>query len=291
MTPVPARTPSLLGGLLGNLGPLIVFYAFYWTMGLKPAIIACATFSIAEVMWRWWRKEPLTFLFKLTATTTIGLGLIDIALASPRFFSWQASITNAAFGAWFAWLMVKGADPFTEQLLAIQPNILDTWGPGGRGQLNGMMRVLLAIVVTYHVLLGVAYGWIAVRYTVEDAVGIRLIFGNVSLIPFLAAVYFFLHPLHRIAHMLMASLLYGSGLRLMECCCLRVKDIDFDRNSAPAGWICRTPLGASSRPRGAPGRGSGSSQPRALGSMWRRASAVATTSTRPCSRTPSTTRS
>jgi integron integrase len=28
---------------------------------------------------------------------------------------------------------------------------------------------------------------------------------------------------------LMASLLYGSGLRLMECCCLRVKDIDFTR--------------------------------------------------------------
>lgn len=29
---------------------------------------------------------------------------------------------------------------------------------------------------------------------------------------------------------LMASVLYGSGLRLMECCELRVKDIDFDRN-------------------------------------------------------------
>ena len=28
---------------------------------------------------------------------------------------------------------------------------------------------------------------------------------------------------------LMAMLLYGSGLRLMECCCLRVKDIDLDR--------------------------------------------------------------
>jgi len=27
---------------------------------------------------------------------------------------------------------------------------------------------------------------------------------------------------------LMASLLYGSGLRLMECCTLRVKDFDFD---------------------------------------------------------------
>jgi len=29
---------------------------------------------------------------------------------------------------------------------------------------------------------------------------------------------------------LMASLLYGSGLRLMECCRLRVKDVDFTRN-------------------------------------------------------------
>jgi integron integrase len=29
---------------------------------------------------------------------------------------------------------------------------------------------------------------------------------------------------------LMAILLYGAGLRLMECCCVRIKDIDFSRN-------------------------------------------------------------
>jgi len=28
---------------------------------------------------------------------------------------------------------------------------------------------------------------------------------------------------------LIASLLYGSGLRLMECLCLRIKDVDFER--------------------------------------------------------------
>jgi integrase len=28
---------------------------------------------------------------------------------------------------------------------------------------------------------------------------------------------------------LMAELMYGSGLRLLECCRLRVKDIDFER--------------------------------------------------------------
>src|SRR5205823_5139996 len=30
-------------------------------------------------------------------------------------------------------------------------------------------------------------------------------------------------------HRLMVELLYGAGLRLMECCTLRVRDLDFDR--------------------------------------------------------------
>ncbi len=195
----PVGRGSIVGGVLSSLGPLVVFYAFDWTLGLKPAIVACAVFSMAEVAWRFWRKEPLTFLFKLTATTTIGLGILDISLASPRFFSWEASITNAAFGGWFAWLMVKGPGPLTEQLLALQPQLLESWGPDGRGRLNGMMRVLLAMIVLFHVFTAAAYAFIAFRYTVEDAVGIRVIVGNVSLIPFLAAVFLGLHPLHRIA--------------------------------------------------------------------------------------------
>jgi integron integrase len=31
-------------------------------------------------------------------------------------------------------------------------------------------------------------------------------------------------------HELMAQLLYGTGMRIMECCMLRVRDLDFDRN-------------------------------------------------------------
>ncbi len=53
-------------------------------------------------------------------------------------------------------------------------------------------------------------------------------------------------------HWLIASLLYGSGLRLMECLRLRVKDVDFQRNEitlrnakttyAPfrSSWVTRT---------------------------------------------------
>lgn len=36
-------------------------------------------------------------------------------------------------------------------------------------------------------------------------------------------------------HLLMANLLYGSGLRLMECIRLRVQDVDFERCEYPRG--------------------------------------------------------
>ncbi len=36
---------------------------------------------------------------------------------------------------------------------------------------------------------------------------------------------------------LMASLMYGTGLRLMECLRLRVQDIDFTRNETTVGRL------------------------------------------------------
>lgn len=186
---------GVVSAIFANAGPLLVFYAVDWGWGLKPAIVACAVFAISQVAWRFWRKEPLTFLFKLTATTTVSLGLLDIFLASPTFFSYEASITNAAFGAWFAWMMVKGAGPFVDEVVKQSPQVLETV-EGGRDGVEGLMRVLLAIVVAYHVVTAAAYLWIASRYTVEQAVGIRALFGTASLIPFLACVYFGLHPLH-----------------------------------------------------------------------------------------------
>jgi integron integrase len=47
---------------------------------------------------------------------------------------------------------------------------------------------------------------------------------------------------------LMAALLYGSGLRLMECCRLRVKDIDFDQNQV----VVRAGKGGKDRLTGLP---------------------------------------
>ena len=47
-------------------------------------------------------------------------------------------------------------------------------------------------------------------------------------------------------HRLMAQLLYGAGLRLMECCRLRVKDVDFER------WVVNVRAGKGDKDRNVP---------------------------------------
>ncbi len=101
---------------------------------------------------------------------------------------------------------------------------------------------------------------------------------------------------------LMAFLLYGAGLRLLECCRLRVQDVDFGTNQIvvrsgkgdkdrvtmlPAvvkPHLARRPSPASTRTRAGSGCGSGSSQRRERMSTGSRASIAAITCTsRSCS--------
>jgi site-specific recombinase XerD len=78
---------------------------------------------------------------------------------------------------------------------------------------------------------------------------------------------------------LMATLLYGSGLRLLECARLRVQDVDFATNQI----VVRDGKGGKDRVTvlAGSGRGSGSSRPPGSTSTGRRASAVVIICTRP----------
>lgn len=83
-------------------------------------------------------------------------------------------------------------------------------------------QALSAVLFLYHEVLGKEIGYVngVVRAKQSHRLPVVLTREEVKTL---------LRQLNRTAW-LMATLLYGAGLRLMECCRLRVKDVDFARN-------------------------------------------------------------
>jgi integron integrase len=82
-------------------------------------------------------------------------------------------------------------------------------------------QALSALVFLYREVLGRDVGWLADLVRAKRPKRLPVVLTR----PEVASV---LDRLQGVTW-LMASLLYGSGLRLLECCCLRVQDIDFGR--------------------------------------------------------------
>jgi integron integrase len=92
----------------------------------------------------------------------------------------------------------------------------------GRVAASTQNQALSALLFLYRVVLGVELPWLddVVRAKRPRRVPVVLSRGEVTRV---------LGAMDGV-HWLMAALLYGSGLRLMECLRLRVKDVDFARN-------------------------------------------------------------
>ena len=90
-----------------------------------------------------------------------------------------------------------------------------------------------------------------------------------------------LHPLAGVPR-LMAHLLYGAGLRLLECCRLRGQDVDFGSNQIVVRRGSPRPSRGSIRTRPGRGYGNGSSLRRACIWTGTPASGAGTTCTSSC---------
>jgi integron integrase len=81
-------------------------------------------------------------------------------------------------------------------------------------------QALSAIVFLYREILNREVGWLGEIAPAKHPERLPVVFSRAEVRAVLAHVHG--------QHWLMASLLYGAGLRLMECVRLRVKDVDFD---------------------------------------------------------------
>ena len=84
-------------------------------------------------------------------------------------------------------------------------------------------QALAAILYLYKEVLGIALPWMDQIGRPKERLRIPVVLSRAEVAQLLAAV--------DDDHRLMCQVLYGAGLRLMECVTLRVKDLDFDRKT------------------------------------------------------------
>jgi uncharacterized membrane protein len=95
------RLLRFLSFLFESFGPLATFLIVDRYFGLRAAIGASIAFALIEVVALAARKKQPTQLFVMTTLMTLAFGAVDLTLATPRFFRFEAVVTNVLTGLWF----------------------------------------------------------------------------------------------------------------------------------------------------------------------------------------------
>lgn len=131
--------------------------------------------------------------------------------------------TEAAYVAWIRrYIVFHGKRHPAEMGAAEVTRFLSSLAVAGRVAASTQNQALSALLFLYRDVLELDLPWLdgVVRAKRPDRLPVVLTREEVAAV---------LRPLTG-APRLMACLLYGSGLRLLECCRLRVQDVDFGRN-------------------------------------------------------------
>ena len=185
-------TPSIKSGiqaLLRGAAPILIFYVFDLGWSLRAAIVASALWSIGEVALRLSRGQKIDSLFKFSAVTTLVFGGLDLLITQPRFFSYEAVVTNLVTGSFFLMMASSDITPLLKQAKAMQPGL----------EIDADMqpRMRLAVSACGLCCFGKAllYAWVAIHFPVEKAMAIRSVVGTATMVLFMVVLNFTLDPM------------------------------------------------------------------------------------------------
>lgn len=159
---------------VSNFGPLIVFFGVNYFLGLKPAIAGSLLFCIAEIVYRFYRKERTTTLFKYTAVTTFVFGAFDLYADNSFLFKYEAVVTNLLTAGVFV-ASLSSEKSIIQDFYEKQPNAK----PMTPVKLV-YFRFLTFVWISYFVLKSGIYLWLANQYSLEQGILIRVLIGSVS---------------------------------------------------------------------------------------------------------------
>jgi intracellular septation protein A len=180
--------------LLLSFAPLIAFYGFEHFFGLKVAIGATVVVTIAEIIYRKFKKEELGAFFYFISITTIVFGLIDVYSTGTSFFKYEPALTNFVTGIYFAYGAMT-PKPMMLEMGQKMKKIPEDVAP----EFVSYLRVMTWLWVWYMLVKSVAYLWIAREpetSTVKMMI-IRTVAGNVSMFVMLGISWLVSKPIFR----------------------------------------------------------------------------------------------
>src|SRR4051812_1746654 len=96
------KMKTFFGFAVENFGPLILFACVNHFWGLKPAIGVAILSSFVEIVRKFYRKKPISVLFKFTSAMTVIFGAINLYAQHSFLFQYEATVTNLLTAAFFA---------------------------------------------------------------------------------------------------------------------------------------------------------------------------------------------
>ena len=161
--------------VLGEFGPLIVFWALALTLGVKPAILGSILFIVADAAWRWGKGLAFSRLYLLTSGLTLVFGAIDLAATSPFMLKYEAAVTNVATGAAFV-LGAMGEKPIIQEVAEQRGEVL----PPTR-EIRAYFRLFTLAWAAYFFVKAAFYVWIVWTLPLLQAMALRSVVGAISL--------------------------------------------------------------------------------------------------------------
>jgi intracellular septation protein A len=161
--------------VLGEFGPLIVFWTLAATLGVKPAIFGAIVAIVVDAAWR--RRNGLSFtrLYLLTSGLTVVFGLIDLASTSPFMLKYEAAVTNVATGLAFG-AGALGQKPIIQEVAEQRGATFVA-----TNETRAFFRLFTLVWAGYFFLKAFFYVWIVWTLPMLEAMALRSVIGGVTL--------------------------------------------------------------------------------------------------------------
>ncbi len=161
--------------VLGEFGPLILFWALALTLGVKPAIAGSILFILGDAAWRRRTGAAFTRLYLLVSALTLAFGAIDLVSASPFMLKYEAAVTNVATG--FAFVIgAIGKKPIIQEVAEQRGESVPA-----TAETRAFFRLFTLAWAAYFFVKAAFYVWIVWNMPLLQAMAVRSLIGSISL--------------------------------------------------------------------------------------------------------------